>query len=138
MKPKGFNYPDWNNPAGRIITRADKVGRKPVWKEYQPDDADGIALCVTVEVGGSVYTPFEQFSSKEERYAAWKEQDRQAAWRNAHVFTEHLWRNAPHRDYIVMYRPQDPDNPYTREAVYIYRRLPPLAELKEKGSGTCG
>lgn len=138
MKQKSFNYPDWSNPVGQIITRADNAGRKSVWKEYQQDDKDELSLYVTVEITGSVYMPFEQFSSSAERDAEWKERDRRGAWRNALAFAEHLWKNAPHRDYVVMYRPENPDNPYIREGVYIYRRLPPLVGLKETEGGTCG
>ena len=134
MKKKTFDYPDWDNPTGRIITRADKVGHTSIWKECQPNDAETLTLCVTVEVKGSLYVPFGNFKSLAERDAARKEADRQESWRNALAFAEHLWRAAPHREYIVMFKP---GNVLDRDLIYIYQKIPPLVELK-KESVSCG
>ena len=138
MKKNDFGYPNGEKQVSLMISREDTAGRKAAWKEYQPNDADALALCVTVEVKGSVYMPFESFKSPAERDAAWKERDRRAAWRNALAFAEYLWKTAPHRSYIVMYKPQDANDPYSKEGIYIYQKLPPLVELKETEGGTCG
>lgn len=126
MKRNDFGYPNGEKQVSLMITRKDTVGRKPEWKEYQPNDVDALSLYVTVEVKGSMYLPFEGFESLAERDAVWKDLDRSEAWRNALTFAEHLWKIAPHRNYIVMYKPQNADNP--KEAVYIYHQLPPIPE----------
>lgn len=138
MKKNDFGYPNGKKQVCLMIAREDTAGRRATWSEYQPTDADALSLCVAVEVKGSVYMPFGSFKSPAERDAAWKDRDRRAAWRNALAFAEQLWKTAPHRSYIVMYKPQDAGDPYSKEIICIYQKLPPLAELKEKGGGTCG
>lgn len=136
MKKNDFGYPNGEKQVSLMITRKDPVGRKPEWKEYQPNDADALSLRVTVEVKGSMYLPFEGFESLAKRDAAWKALDRAESWRSALTFAEHLWKIAPHRDYIVIYKPQDADNQHGKEAVYIYQRIPPLEELGAKEGAT--
>lgn len=138
MKKRGFHYPDWNNPENMIITRQDEAGRKSSWKEYTQSDTDTLHLCVTVEISEGDPVLFTRFFSKAENDAERKEMDRQAAWRNAICFAEQLWKVGTHREYVVMYRKENPDNQYIREAVCIYRRLPPLTELGAKGGGSSG
>ncbi len=126
LKKNGLGYPNGEKQVSLMITREDTAGRKATWKEYQPNDADELALCVTVEIKGSVYMPFERHKSPAERDAARKERDRSVAWCNALTFAEHLWKTAPHRSYIVMYKPQDENDPYSREGIFIYQKLLPL------------
>ena len=74
MKKNAFGYPNGKKQVCLMIAREDAVGRKATWSEYQPTDADALTLCVTVEVKGSVYMPFESYKSPEERDSAWKDQ----------------------------------------------------------------
>ena len=83
-----------------------------------------LSLRVTLEIaGGSVL--FETFNSEGEEEAARLEANRRAAWRNALVFAEQLWRAAPHHEYVVSFRPENPN--VGPEAVCIYRRLFPYS-----------
>ena len=79
---------------------------------------------MTLEIAGGS-TLFERFNSEEERAAAQKEASRRVTWRNALGFAEQLWRAAPHREFVVLFRPENPN--VGREAVCIYQRLPSLS-----------
>ena len=48
MKKNDYGYPNGEKQVSLMITREDTAGRKATWKEYQPNDADELALCVTV------------------------------------------------------------------------------------------
>ena len=123
MKRK-ITFPDWTSPAGVTITRGGADNARAVWSEYQQDPAEWLSLRVTVEIaGGSVL--FETFDSREEEEAARLEANRRAAWRNALAFAEQLWRAAPHHEYVVSFRPENPN--VGPEAVCIYRRLFPYS-----------
>lgn len=52
LKKNGLGYPNGEKQVSLMITREDTAGRKATWKEYQPNDADELALCVTVEIKG--------------------------------------------------------------------------------------
>ena len=91
--------------------------------QYNQSPADDfLSLRVTLEItGGS--TLFETFESEEARSAVYTERSRQITWRNALAFAEHLWRTAPHREYVVLFR-QESQN-VGREAICIYQRWSP-------------
>ncbi|MBD5117606.1 MAG: hypothetical protein HDT37_00530 [Clostridiales bacterium] len=131
MKKK-ITFPDWTGPAGVTITRASKDKPRAVWGEYTEEPAEWLSLRATLEIaGGSVL--FETFDSREEEEAARLEADRRAAWRNALAFAEQLWRAAPHHEYVVLFRPKNPN--VGPEAVCICRRLFPYsAERKGRAS----
>lgn len=127
MKKK-ITFPDWTGPTGVTITRASKDKPRAVWGEYTEEPAEWLSLRATLEIaGGSVL--FETFDSREEEEAARLEADRRAAWRNALVFAKQLWRAAPHREYVVLFRPENQN--VGREAICIYQRLP-LFQAAEK------
>lgn len=124
MKEK-ITFPDWTRLAGQIITRNGENGKRPIWRAYDQDPAgDFLALRVTLEIAGGS-TLFERFNSEEERAAAQKEASRRVTWRNALGFAEQLWRAAPHREFVVLFRLENPN--VGREAVCIYQRLPSLS-----------
>ena len=122
MKKK-ITFPDWTGMAGQLITRNSENDLRPLWKEYNQSPADDfLSLRVTLEItGGS--TLFETFESEEARSAVYTERSRQITWRNALAFAEHLWRTAPHREYVVLFR-QESQN-VGREAICIYQRWSP-------------
>lgn len=122
MKKK-IKFPDWNGPAGRLITRNKENDPRPIWREYDQDPTnDSLALRATLEiVGGS--TLFEKFDSEEARAAAYIERSRRETWRNALVFAEQLWRVAQYRQYAVLFMPESKAT--GRERICIYQRLSP-------------
>ena len=124
MKKK-ITFPDWTSPAAVTITRGGTKDKpRAVWSEYTQDPAEWLSLRVTLAIaGGSVL--FETFDSREEEEAARLEANRRAAWRNALVFAEQLWRGAPHHEYVVSFRPENPN--VGPEAVCISRRLFPYS-----------
>lgn len=124
MKRK-ITFPDWTSPAAVTITRGGTKDKpRAVWSEYTQDPAEWLSLRVTLEIaGGSVL--FETFDSREEEEAARLEANRRAAWRNALAFAEQLWRAAPHHEYVVSFRPENPN--VGPEAVCISRRLFPYS-----------
>lgn len=122
MKAK-MKFPDWTGPAYMLISRSDD-GKRHVWSGYERDPDDLLSLRVTVEIAGGSYL-FEQFESKAAEEAARIESNRRAAWRNALAFAEQLWRAAPHREYVVHFRPENPN--VGREAVCVCQRLKPMA-----------
>lgn len=123
MKRK-IKFPDWTSPAAVTITRGGADNVRAVWGEYTQDPAEWLSLRATLEIaGGSVL--FEMFDTAEAERAARLESDRRAAWRNALVFAEQLWRAAPHHEYVVAFRPENPS--VGREAICIYRRLFPVS-----------
>lgn len=128
MKKK-ITFPDWTGPAAVTITRGGKDGKRPVWSEYTQDPADWLSLRVTVEIAGGHPQLFARYETAEAAQAARLEEDRRAAWENAVAFAEQLWRGGTHREFVVMFRPENPN--VGREAVCIYRRLhSPAAEEK--------
>ncbi len=123
MKRK-IKFPDWTSWAGVTITRGGGDRVRAVWSEYAQDPAEWLSLRATLEIaGGSVL--FQAFDSKEAEDAARLEANRRAAWRNALVFAEQLWRAAPHHEYVVAFRPENPN--VGPEAVCVYRRLFPVS-----------
>lgn len=97
MKKK-IKFPDWTRMAGQLITRNKENDPRPVWREYDQDPAgDSLSLRVTLEIAGGS-TLFEDFDSEEARAA-------------------------PHREYVVLFRPENPN--VGHEAVCIYQRLSP-------------
>lgn len=115
---KNIGFPDWSGPAGVMISRS-KDKSRAVWSEYEKSDDDWLSLRVTVEIAGGLHL-FERFENKEAEEAARIENNRRTAWRNAIAFAEQLWRAAPHREYIVLFRPE---NPIGREVICICQRL---------------
>ena len=124
MKTK-ITFPDWTNPVYMMISRTED-GKRPVWSEYTRDPDDLLLLRVTVEIAGGSCL-FERFENKAAEEAAHIEGNRRAAWRNALAFAEQLWRAASHREYVVHFRPENPN--VGREAVCVYQRLKQLAEI---------
>lgn len=124
MKQK-ITFPNWTAPAYMMISSGGEDGKRPVWSGYTRDPDDLLSLRVTVEIAGGSCL-FERFESKEAAEAARIESDRRAAWRNALAFAEQLWRAAPNREYVVHFRPENPN--VGREAVCVYQRLKPMAE----------
>lgn len=122
MKKK-ITFPDWTRMAGQLITRNRENDPRPIWREYDKDPAgDSLSLRVTLEIAGGS-TLFETFDSEEARDAAYLERSRRVTYANALGFAEQLWRAAPHREYVVLFRPENPN--VGHEAVCIYQRLSP-------------
>ena len=122
MKKK-ITFPDWTGTEGQIITRKRGKAPWPIWRVYDQDPAgDSLSLRATLEIAGGS-TLFETFDSWEARAAVYTERSRQTTWRNALAFAEHLWRIAPHREYVVLFRPEGPNAP--RDTICIYQRLSP-------------
>ena len=128
MKKK-ITFPDWTRMARQLITRNKENDPRPIWREYDQDQAgDSLSLRVTLEIAGGS-TLFETFDSEEARAAAYLERSRRVTYANVLGFAEQLWRAAPHREYVVLFRPENQN--VGREAVCIYRRLyTPTAEDK--------
>lgn len=126
---KILSFPDWTGTAGLSITRQKENDKRPRWRTYERTDGDNsLYLRVTLEIaGGSVL--FEDFDNEEARAAALLERSRRVTWQNAAAFAEQLWRAAPHREYVVLFRPENPN--VGREAICIYQRLP-LFQAAEK------
>ena len=74
-----------------------------------------------MEIAGGHPQLFARYETAEAAQAARLEEDRRAAWTNALAFAEQLWRGGTHREFVVMFRPENPN--VGREAVCIYRRL---------------
>ena len=129
MKKK-ITFPDWTSPAAVTITRDGKDGKRPAWSEYAQAADDLLSLRVTVEIAGGHPALFARYGTAEAAEAARLEEDRRAAWTNALAFAEHLWRGGTHREFVVMFRPENPN--VGREAVCIYRRLHTPTAAAEK------
>ena len=127
MKKK-ITFPDWTSQAAVTITRGGTKDKpRAVWGTYTEEPAEWLSLRVTLEIaGGSVL--FETFDSREEEEAARLEANRRAAWRNAFAFAEQLWRAAPHHEYVVSFRPENPN--IGPEAGCVSRRLFPYSAEK--------
>ena len=127
MKKK-ITFPDWTSPAAVTITRGGTKDKpSAVWGTYTEEPAEWLSLRATLAIaGGSVL--FETFDSREEEEAARLEANRRAAWRNAFAFAEQLWRAAPHHEYVVSFRPENPN--IGPEAVCVSRRLFPYSAEK--------
>lgn len=117
---KKIQFPDWDNPTAMLISSRNTPNKRAEWSEYENDGRYTLALRVTVEIAGALYSP-EQFDSKEEEEAVWLERNRRTAWRNAIRFAEQLHASASHREYVVMFRPESQN--VGREAVCIYQWL---------------
>lgn len=124
MKKK-IEFPDWTGPACMMITGGGKDGKRPVWCEYTQTESDLLSLRVTVEIAGGFPSIFTRYETPEAKEAARLEEDRRAAWTNALAFAEQLWRGGTHRDFVVMFRPENPN--VGPEAVCIFRRIEPTA-----------
>ena len=127
MKRK-ITFPDWTSPAAVTIPRGGTKDKpRAVWGTYTEEPAEWLSLRATLAIaGGSVL--FETFDSREEEEAARLEANRRAAWRNAFAFAEQLWRAAPHHEYVVSFRPENPN--IGPEAVCVSRRLFPYSAEK--------
>ena len=127
MKRK-ITFPDWTSPAAVTITRGGTKDKpRAVWGTYTEEPAEWLSLRATLAIaGGSVL--FETFNSEGEEEAARLEANRRAAWRNAFAFAEQLWRAAPHHEYVVSFRPENPN--IGPEAVCVSRRLFPYSAEK--------
>lgn len=126
MKKK-IVFPDWTGMAGQLITSNGENDLRPLWRTYDQDPAgEFLSLRVTLEIAGGS-TLFETFESEEARTAAYIERSRQVTWRNALSFAEQMWRNAPNREYLVQFRPENPN--IGREAICIYQRLSPYPAM---------
>ena len=122
MKKK-VKFPDWTRMVGQLITRNRENDPRPIWREYDHDPAgDSLSLRVTLEIAGGS-TLFEDFDSEEARAAAYLERSRRVTYVNALGFAEQLWRAAPARQYVVLFRPENPN--VGHEAICIYQRLSP-------------
>ena len=123
-----ITFPDWTSPAAVTITRGGTKDKpRAVWGTYTEEPAEWLSLRATLAIaGGSVL--FETFDSREEEEAARLEANRRAAWRNAFAFAEQLWRAAPHHEYVVSFRPENPN--IGPEAVCVSRRLFPYSAEK--------
>ena len=124
MKKKN-TFPDWTGPACMIVSSGGNDGKRPVWNEYTRAEDDFLSLRVTVEIKGGLYLPFTQHMSREAVEAERLEEDRRAAWKNARAFAEQLWKAATHREFVVMFRPENQN--VGREAVCVYQRLPQIS-----------
>ena len=124
MKKK-ITFPASTSPAAVTITRGGTKDKpRAVWGTYTEEPAEWLSLRATLAIaGGSVL--FETFDSREEEEAARLEANRRAAWRNAFAFAEQLWRAAPHHEYVVSFRPENPN--IGPEAVCVSRRLFPYS-----------
>ena len=121
MKKK-ITFPDWTKMEGQIISSRWEV-QAPHWAKYDQDPAgDFLSLRVTLEIAGGS-TLFETFDSEEARAASYLERSRRVTYANALGFAEQLWRAAPSREYVVLFRPENPN--VGPEAVCIYQRLSP-------------
>lgn len=114
-----FKYPDWNNPVDILISRSNG-GKRIARSEYTQSPKDILSLRVTVEIAGGAVL-FERFESEEAKNAAYLEENRRAAWRNAIRFAEQLWKTEPSREYVVSFRTENAN--VGCEAVCIYRRI---------------
>ena len=94
-------------------------------RHHRKTEEDFLSLQVTVEIAGGFPVVFAQHMSREEIEAERLEEDRRAAWTNARAFAEQLWRGGAHREFVVAFRPENPN--VGREAVCIYRRLPQIS-----------
>lgn len=122
MKKK-IAFPDWTGPAAVTITRGGTKDKpRAVWGTYTEEPAEWLSLRVTLEIAGGS-TLFETFDSEEARAAAYLERSRRVTYANALGFAEQLWRAAPSREYVVLFRPENPN--VGHEAVCIYQRLSP-------------
>lgn len=121
-KANTMRYPDWSNPTGIVIARAEGKNSRPVWKEYK-EGPWWLHRVAQLEITGGLFI-YDPAQSKEEADAEMLEEDRRAAWRNARRFTEMLWRDNPHREYAVHFRPEGKDG--LREAVCVCRVIPDI------------
>lgn len=126
MKKK-TTFPDWTAPAYMIVSSGGKDGKHPVWTSYQNEEQDLLSLRVTVEIAGGFPVLFSKGMSWEAVEAERLEEDRRAAWTNALAFAEQLWRTGTHREFVVAFRPKNPN--VGPEAICIYQRLRPILEV---------
>lgn len=115
---KRITFPDWTKPAYMMISADKENEKRPVWGEYTLSEDDLLSLYATLEIKGGHFL-FWRNTEAEER-----NENREEAWINALAFAEQLWRRGKHREFVVMFRPKNQDT--GREAICIYRRLPPI------------
>lgn len=123
MKKK-TTFPDWTGPAYMIVSSGGKDGKRPACKPYQKTEQDLLSLRVTVEIAGGLPVLFSRHMSREAVEAERLEEDRRAAWTNALEFAKRLWKDGTHREFVVAFRPGNPN--VGPEAVCIYRRFPQI------------
>lgn len=83
---------------------------------------------MTVEIAGGFPVLFSQHMSREAVEAERLEEDRRAAWTNALEFAKQLWKDGTHREFVVAFRPENPN--VGTEAVCIYRRFQQVSAEK--------
>ena len=129
VKPKKKSaFPDWTGPAYMIVSSGGEGGKRPVCKPYQKTEQDLLSLRVTVEIAGGFPVLFSQHMSREAVEAERLEEDRRAAWTNALEFAKQLWKDGTHREFVVAFRPENPN--VGTEAVCIYRRFQQVSAEK--------
>lgn len=94
----------------RILFRNPENNKK-VWTGYEPDESDLLTLCATIEPVGALYA----FEGEDER----KGSQRKMAWNNAIHYAELLYRQAPHRQYVVSLRQADESH---HEVIHVYMK----------------
>lgn len=122
MKKK-IEFPDWTAPACMMVSSGRKGGNRPVWSKYTQTEGDLLSLRVTVEIAGGFHSVFARYETPEEKEAARLEEDRRAAWTNALAFAEQLWSGGTYKEFVVMFRPENPN--VGPEAVCVFRRFGP-------------
>lgn len=119
-KANAIQYPDWSNPTGIVITRAEGKNSRPLWKKYERGLLWLRRVAQLDIIGGPfIYDPSK---GKDESDAELLEKDRRAAWRNARRLAEMLWRDNPHMEYAVYFRPEGKGS--LHEAVCVCRVIP--------------
>lgn len=119
-KSNTIQYPDWKNPSGIVITRAETKNSRPVWKEYT-EGPWWLRRVAQFDITGGLFL-HDSSLSKEEADAEQLKYDRCAAWRNARRFAEMLWRDDPWWEYAVFFCPEGQNG--QREAVCVYKVIP--------------
>ena len=95
-------FPDWLRMAVQINTRKKENDPQPVWREYDQDPAgDSLSLRVTLESPG-VRPSLKRSTAR--KPAAYLERSCRVTYANALGFAERLWRAAPSREYVVLFK----------------------------------
>lgn len=121
-KANTIQYPDWKSPSGIVIPRAEGKNCRPLWKEYEGGPW-WLRLVAQLEITGGLFI-FDPALSEEEADADLLEDNRRAAWRNARRFAEMLWRDNPHMEYAVLFRPEGEGG--LHEAICVCRVIPDI------------
>lgn len=114
-KSKWPFFPIWEAPINMLITRKSAEGKPShEWRADVRDGKEMYSLVAKLEItgcsGAFLMSPEDQL-----------EVNRCAAWHNAILFAEVLFKKNPHRSYVVMFHEDGKYN--TGEAVRIYWKL---------------